>query len=174
MLGERIKYYRLKEHYSQKEIADQFEVKRSVIRNWETNVVRPTDEELAKLCKILEIERKELVTDVSKKGKIVFLKDVKDTKDIRAWLVLTGIIVGCVGTTSLLMGMWIKNFYVNYILTAESEENIRYRIMNSINATYNWVFWVSIVLLIGVGIMLLTAFILKHFKYLKKNEEMNK
>ena len=124
MLGERTKYYRLKEHYSQKEIADQFEVKRSVVRNWETNVVRPTDKELTKLCKILEIEKKELVTDVSKKGKIVFLKDIKDTKDVRAWLVLISIIVGCVGTTSLLMGMWIKNFYANYIVNTEGYHTI--------------------------------------------------
>ena len=68
------------------------------------------------------------------------------------------------------MGMWIKNFYANYIVNTESQDNIKYNILNSINTTYNWVFWVSIVLLIGVGIMLLTAFMLKHVKYLKKNE----
>lgn len=172
MLGERIKYYRLEKHYSQKEIADQFEIKRSVVKNWETNVVRPTDEELTKLCKILEIEKKELVTDVSKKGRIIFLKDVNDTKDIRAWLVLTSIIVGCVGTTSLLMGMCMSSFCFKYISYGDDSTNKI--ITDSINNTFNWVLWVSIALLIAVGIMLLTAFILKHFKYLKKNEEIKK
>lgn len=174
MLGERIKYYRLKEHYSQKEIADQFEVKRIVVKNWETNVVRPTDEELTKLCKILEIEKKELLADVSKKGKIVFLKDINDTKDIRAWLVLASIIIGCIGAAALIMGVLMKNYYLDKLVSTQKNSDSYDILRNSINTTYNWVFWVSIVLLIGVGIMLITAFVLKHFKYLKKNEEMKK
>ncbi len=177
MLGNRIRFYRLTEHYSLKEVADKFNYNRSKIKKWECGEETPTDEELTKLAEILEIEKKELLLDVSEKGKFIWVKNVIETESARVWMYIISFCL-CVIGISLALGSVVLNSrlksYASTITNLSSKEDYEsvtklIGVANQINS----IFILVGIILCSISILLIiVCFFVKHIKYVKKEVKM--
>lgn len=177
MLGNRIRFYRLTEHYSLKEVADKFNYNRSKIKKWECGEETPTDEELTKLAEILEIEKKELLLDVSEKGKFIWVKNVIETESARVWMYIISFCL-CVIGLSLALGSVVLNSRLgNYVTNIEDKsskeayENI-IKFNEAANQLNNNFILVGIILCSISVLLIIVCFFVKHIKYVKKEVKM--
>lgn len=70
-----IRFFREQNKWTQKELAEQLKVSRSVIAKWENNIVTPDISSLLKLCKIFDVSIDHLVGNYSFRDDL--LKDFK-------------------------------------------------------------------------------------------------
>ncbi|MBQ4094392.1 MAG: helix-turn-helix transcriptional regulator [Oscillospiraceae bacterium] len=62
-IGNRIRRARLQAGLSQQQLADQLELSRQAVGRWETDTVRPSTDNLLRLCRILNIPLQQLTAD---------------------------------------------------------------------------------------------------------------
>ena len=69
-LGEKIKYYRRNENFSQENLAEKVGVSRQAVSKWESNKSSPSTENLIIIGEVLNVSIKYLTSDspISKKG----------------------------------------------------------------------------------------------------------
>ncbi len=67
MFGDRLKEYRLKNRYSQRDLADKLYVSRQCVSKWERNVTQPDLEMLDRICEALHVSVGELLSPPEEK-----------------------------------------------------------------------------------------------------------
>ena len=177
MLGNRIRFYRLTEHYSQKEIADKFKYNRAKIKKWECGEEIPTDEELTKLAEILEIEKKELLLDVSEKGKFIWVRNVIETESARVWMYVISLVLCVIGLSLAFGSIVLNKGLIKYSNKCLEKPNENYSDvlskLNSASSNINNNFILVGIILCSVSVLLLiVCFFIKHIKYVRKEVKM--
>lgn len=177
MLGNRIRFYRLTEHYSLKEVADKFNYNRSKIKKWECGEETPTDEELTKLAEILEIEKKELLLDVSEKGKFIWVKNVIETESARVWMYIVSFCLCVIGLSlafgSIVLNSGLKKYVLMYTNLSVKESYGTVTKLNDFANQINNIFILVGIILCSISVLLIiVCFFVKHIKYVKKEVKM--
>ena len=67
MLGDKIKYYRIKKNLSQESLAKRLKVTRQTISKWENNIYIPDDNYLISLSKVLNINLNNYIDSITYK-----------------------------------------------------------------------------------------------------------
>ena len=166
MLGRRIRSYRIKNHFTQKEVAIELGIKKSTVTAWEAGILHPTDKEIKQLSILF------CVSPLILKGfdnyysllEIVPCNEKTQTPTF---------IMTVIGSVLLLIGLGmistliIVSLSFNKTIVKDLQANGVIDIISKAGGSY---FWIGLIFILISIFFFITSFLLKHIKVRKKRK----
>ena len=125
MISRKIRSYRIKNHFTQKEVADELGIKKSKVTAWESGLEEPSEKEIKKLSELFCVSPR-VLRGLGNYKPIEIVKCNEDTKNISLIFALIGGVTSIIGV-GMIMSMIVSsnslsNKIIEYINQNQIEE----------------------------------------------------
>lgn len=166
MISRKIRSYRIKNHFTQKEVADELGIKKSKVTAWESGLEEPSEKEIKKLSELFCVSPR-VLRGLGNYKPIEIVKCNEDTKNISLIFALMGGITSIIG-----VGMVVSIILSNYAFTNKKfdipNQNVLIEILENNSMSY---FWIGISLLILSLILFGIYYILRHVRVTNRKKK---
>ena len=167
MLGRRIRSYRIKNHFTQKEVAVELGIKKSTVTAWEAGILHPTDKEIKQLSILFCVSPLILKGFDNYYSLLEIVPCNEKTQTPTFIMTVIGSVLLLIGL-GMISSILITSISINRTLIEDHYSELFLEISRSIGNTY---FLFGLLFVVFSVISFLLSFILKHIKVRKKRKK---
>jgi transcriptional regulator with XRE-family HTH domain len=166
MISRKIRSYRIKNHFTQKEVADELGIKKSRVTAWESGLEEPTEKEIKKLSELFCVSPR-VLRGLGNYKPIEIVKCNEDTKNISLIFALIGGVCSIIG-----LGM-VVSLLVSF--NALNNKNIEFADQNHIQEIFNQssmsYFWTGGAIICLSIVCFIIYYILRHVRLINRKKK---
>ena len=166
MISRKIRSYRIKNHFTQKEVADELGIKKSRVTAWESGLEEPTEKEIKKLSELFCVSPR-VLKGLGNYKPIEIVKCNEDTKNISLIFALIGGVCGIIG-----IGMVVSMLCTTSSITNNLSEDFQSdAIVNVYTKTGDCYFWLGMGLILVSIVLFIIYYFIRHVRFSNRKKK---
>ena len=166
MISRKIRSYRIKNHFTQKEVANELGIKKSKVTAWESGLEEPTEKEIKKLSELFCVSPR-VLRGLGNYKPIEIVKCNEDTKNISLIFALIGGVTSIIGVGMIMSMIVSSNSLSNKIIEYINQNQIEETFTKS---TMSYVCFGAGLILVSI-VLFIIYYILRHVRIINRKKK---
>ena len=166
MISRKIRSYRIKNHFTQKEVANELGIKKSKVTAWESGLEEPTEQEIKKLSELFCVSPR-VLRGLGNYKPIEIVKCNEDTKLLSTIFIICGCIFVIIGV-SIVSTLILSSYSMTNRLVEDGEYNFIKEVFSNTSSSY---LWTGITFILMSCIFFAVYYIIRHVRFTNRKKK---